>query len=400
MPIPVRGPLIAIALILTLATGAVAETVSVPFRAGFIGTIGQNANKTTGILNFSTLKIATAHFTQESDNGQFGGTQGNDLSGTLRLAFEDKRVIEIPGAINWRISTSGVTEYFGFIPDPANAVKTFTYPGGTYTLNGTRNYAFRKIRSVLAFPDGVETSGNAALKGLIEELNIYLAEIRLNAPVILGPSGLPGAGSSSVSMPENQTKAATFTANKTAVWSIISGADAAFFVIDPATGVLSFKSPPDFETPLDANRDNIYLVNVGATDTNMAMNTQSSSVRVTDVDETIPEPEITTSKTVRAVSPPTGVFVCASDPAVAGSDLFTPGVCVEYRVDLASRANGSAPVQALTITDPIPPNMTFSSILGFSGFDTVTFSDNAVTAKRATFPAGASAQFTVRAHIK
>ena len=42
-------------------------------------------------------------------------------------------------------------------------------------------------------------------------------------------------------------------------FSLAGGADQAQFRITSAGG-LSFVTPPDFETPVDANRDNVYLV--------------------------------------------------------------------------------------------------------------------------------------------
>ena len=47
---------------------------------------------------------------------------------------------------------------------------------------------------------------------------------------------------------------------------ILDGADAHLFYLDPYTGELSFLTPPDFETPLDDGGDNIYDVEISATD--------------------------------------------------------------------------------------------------------------------------------------
>lgn len=66
-------------------------------------------------------------------------------------------------------------------------------------------------------------------------------------------------------------------------YSIAAGSDGAAFVIDPVTGVLKFVSAPDFETPTDANRDNVYAVTVVATDAKGAIDTQALSISVTDV---------------------------------------------------------------------------------------------------------------------
>ncbi len=67
------------------------------------------------------------------------------------------------------------------------------------------------------------------------------------------------------------------------------GADESFFSIT-ALGVLTFNSPPDFETPLDANTDGVYEVEIQADDGNGGIGLQLVMVTVTDVDEA---PEIT-----------------------------------------------------------------------------------------------------------
>jgi hypothetical protein len=67
-------------------------------------------------------------------------------------------------------------------------------------------------------------------------------------------------------------------------FSISGGVDATEFMIDPGSGALTFISAPDFETPTDANGDNVYSVVVSASDGEL-MDTQSIDVVVTDVNE-------------------------------------------------------------------------------------------------------------------
>lgn len=66
-------------------------------------------------------------------------------------------------------------------------------------------------------------------------------------------------------------------------FSISGGADAALFTITPA-GALSFKTPPDFEAPADAGGDNVYNVDIAASD-GKASTTLSLAVTVTNVIE-------------------------------------------------------------------------------------------------------------------
>jgi hypothetical protein len=64
-------------------------------------------------------------------------------------------------------------------------------------------------------------------------------------------------------------------------FSLQGGTDQAQFRITSAGG-LSFVTPPDFEAPADANRDNVYVVVVNVSDGSSNV-TQTLSVTVTDV---------------------------------------------------------------------------------------------------------------------
>ncbi|MCA9215240.1 MAG: DUF4347 domain-containing protein, partial [Planctomycetales bacterium] len=98
-----------------------------------------------------------------------------------------------------------------------------------------------------------------------------------------------GSGSSaSINVAENTTTVTTVTATDadldTLTYSITGGADAAKFTINSSTGVLTFISAPDFESPTDANTDNVYEVTVQVSDGNGGIDTQSLSMTVTNVD--------------------------------------------------------------------------------------------------------------------
>ena len=68
-------------------------------------------------------------------------------------------------------------------------------------------------------------------------------------------------------------------------YTISGGDDAAQFTLDGVTGELSFASTPNFETPLDADMDNTYLVQVAVDDTEGGQVTKDIIVHVTDVSE-------------------------------------------------------------------------------------------------------------------
>ena len=102
---------------------------------------------------------------------------------------------------------------------------------------------------------------------------------------------------------ENKTSAVyTFRASDpqsgtTITWSV-SGTDSNAFTITPDSsgrGVLAFASPPDFESPADADRDNVYELAVVATDDDGNTDRVDFSITVTNHNEGV-EPTISTRR--------------------------------------------------------------------------------------------------------
>ncbi|MBB4659608.1 ExeM/NucH family extracellular endonuclease [Parvularcula dongshanensis] len=99
-----------------------------------------------------------------------------------------------------------------------------------------------------------------------------------DAPVLSVPS--------QVAADEGETSVFTATATDAegdAITFSLGGDDADRFVIDAATGEVSFAEAPDFESPADADGDNAYELIVTATDANGASSSEAISVAVDDV---------------------------------------------------------------------------------------------------------------------
>ena len=100
-------------------------------------------------------------------------------------------------------------------------------------------------------------------------------------------------------------------------WSV-SGTDASAFTISETpgpSGQLSFAQPPDFETPLDNGRDNVYNVTVEASDSRRT-GRRAVVVRVSNLQETPAFPSPSTTRSVDediAVGEDVGAPVAASD---------------------------------------------------------------------------------------
>ena len=108
------------------------------------------------------------------------------------------------------------------------------------------------------------------------------------------PTFTSGAGFDAA---ENQTAAGTVaatdgdTGDDVTGYAITGGADQSFFSIVPATGVLTFRTAPNFEDPKDSDSGNTYVVEVTATSgagEREKTATQTVTVTVTDVNTEAP----------------------------------------------------------------------------------------------------------------
>ena len=68
-------------------------------------------------------------------------------------------------------------------------------------------------------------------------------------------------------------------------YSLLASPDASLFQIDSTDGTVLFLTPPDFEAPSDADGDNVYVLQVGATDGGGATTALTVEVSVQDLNE-------------------------------------------------------------------------------------------------------------------
>jgi len=119
------------------------------------------------------------------------------------------------------------------------------------------------------------------------------AAAAIGAGVAIGKTGDSNEApifSSPVSFSVTENQPTAFTANATdadgdTLSYSLAGPDASLFTINASTGVVSFVSNPDFETPGDANTDNVYTVSVTANDGSTSVS-QTVNITVTDENET------------------------------------------------------------------------------------------------------------------
>ncbi len=118
-------------------------------------------------------------------------------------------------------------------------------------------------------------------------ITVNLINLNENAPSITSDGG---AASAALNVAENSTAVTTVTAtdadlpSQTLSYSIVGGADAGLFTIDPTNGTLRFIAAPNFEAPGDAGADNVYDVTVQASDGTLS-DSQAIGVRVGNLNE-------------------------------------------------------------------------------------------------------------------
>lgn len=171
------------------------------------------------------------------------------------------------------------------IIDGSADIDTLVFSGNRadyiFTLQPDGSFIATDMRS--GSPEGTKTVRNVEFFAFAD---ITVSSTLLNYPPVITSNG--GGTTAALDIDENQTAVTTVTATdqdagQTLSFSIIGGADAALFTIDPVTGALSFVSAPNFESPGDADGDNVYRVLVAVNDGNGGVDTQDLSVNIRDI---------------------------------------------------------------------------------------------------------------------
>ena len=184
--------------------------------------------------------------------------------------------------------------------DPVEAMDANEVEGAklTYTLSGTDAASFDidrgtgQLRTKAKLDYETKNSYMVTVTardsdGLSASIDVTIMVIDMDEAPMIMLGGLAISGMSSPRFAENGTgSVATYTATgpdaDRASWSL-EGADVGDFRISSG-GMLTFRSSPDYENPMDADMDNMYMVTVKASD-GTYMDTHAVMVRVTNEDE-------------------------------------------------------------------------------------------------------------------
>ncbi len=166
-------------------------------------------------------------------------------------------------------------------------------------------------RSYLITVRATDEAGNSATSSLTVTL------LDINEAPVINSNG--GGSSASIAIAENSSSVTTLSAvdvdSVSTLSYSISGVDSSDFLVGTASGVLTFESAPNFESPMDADLNNIYQIVVAVSD-GFLTDTQTLSITITD---------ITDSASI-------------SDPTLSSLPNKGVSITLSYQLDTAGRA--------------------------------------------------------------
>ena len=281
------------------ATGSSAITYSI---SGGLDALHFTIDAQTGVLSFVDTPNFEAPGDSSADNVYDVEVTASDgtLSASQALAITITNVNEAPVFTSATSFVALENGYFAALlaaADPEGNPITYSITGGEDYFKLSVNSQTGQLSFVTApnfeaptdlGQDGTYKIDVRATDGTLSVTQTFSITIgNVNEGAMISSNG--AGATAAFSVPENQLVATTVTARDnpvgtTLTYSIFGGSDSSKFSINAQTGVLSFLSAANFESPTDSNRNNVYEVTVRATDGTVS-DTQALSITVTNVNE-------------------------------------------------------------------------------------------------------------------
>jgi hypothetical protein len=296
----------------------------------------------TGALTFAAAPDFEVPGDSDMDNVYEVTVTADDGTGTATATSTQALTVTV-GAVddNSPVFTSGIT---ADVTEGTTAVQTaaatdddlpgdtlvFTISGGTDSaafaidgMTGDLTFVSAPDFDVPGDDDGdnvydVQVQVSDGTTDVTQDVNVTILGINDELPII--------GSADAVSVAENDTAVVTVTATDadvpadTLTFSISGGADSSAFGIDAVTGDLTFNAAPDFETPGDADTDNVFDVQVQVSDGTNDV-TQDITVTVTAVDDN--SPVIGSADNASVTENATAVLTVAATDADLPADTLT-----------------------------------------------------------------------------
>ncbi|MEY2911046.1 MAG: Leukotoxin [Cyanobacteriota bacterium] len=252
-------------------------------------TQGYTLSFTAQVLSESRQTTANRNNDGKDDRAGFSVIllSGDSTPLGIELGFFSNSIWAQEGGSDVNLFTQAESVAFDTSTNPVDY--QLTVLGNTYTIQAkntvknaitTLSGSLRNYTSFVGSIDPYETPNFIFLGD-----NTTSAKANIN----LGSVTLTRGLGSAVSIQENTTAVvdldATDINGDISTFSITGGADQSLFHVDANSGILSFKTAPNFEAPNDTDNNNVYIVQVAANDGKGGITTQTINVTVTNVNE-------------------------------------------------------------------------------------------------------------------
>ncbi|MEL6777978.1 MAG: DUF4347 domain-containing protein [Cyanobacteria bacterium J06597_16] len=219
-----------------------------------------------------TASISAADVNSNSSQYDFAITYTDNAA--IDVATLDNNDVRVTGPNGFSQLATLVSSSNNSNGSPRTATYRINAPGGSWQQADNGTYTVRLRANQVR-----DESGNAAA-ATTATFAVNVSAPSGDTPVI---SSNGGGASATISLGENTQQVTDVNATGSGiVYAIAGGTDAGDFNINSNTGVLSFKTAPDYENPNDAGSNNTYEVNVSATNGAGQSDTQSVTVNVTN----------------------------------------------------------------------------------------------------------------------
>jgi hypothetical protein len=289
-------------------------------------------------------RFAVVRFTVESNNTTLTPTSFTigdvapsnfalaDASGVSVIANDDALTISENSPLTGSLLGNDIIGAGGQIVavngNAANVGQAITLTSGaTVTVNADGTFSYNAANGSAGNQDtftySLSVFGNSLQPTVISTTDDATVTITITAPVNEAPTITSGA---TATFAENDPGTVyTVTANDpngdTLTYSL-DGIDAELFEINDSTGIVTFQTAPDFETPTDNGTDNTYNITVTASDGSLS-DSQAVTITVTDVNEAPTAVALTSTTTTLAENTDTVSRIKVADIEVTDDGLGT-----------------------------------------------------------------------------
>jgi len=339
-----------------------------------------------------------------NDENSSAPTISSVLSDKAAGSYKAGEVIDIDVVFSAAVTVTGTPQ---ITLETGSTDQVVDYSSGSGGTTLTFNYTIQ-AGDTASDLDYASTTALSLNSGTIQDGSSNNASLIL--PTVGGSDSLAGnealvidttspsiSSSATASVAENQTSAIDVNASDTnTITYSISGGDSADFSIDSSSGVITFSSAPDYESPDDSDTNNTYTFTATATDTAGNTDTQSVTITVTDVDDSAPSTTFSPANSAMGVALASNITITFNEAVRNTDDTALTDSNIDSLITLKTTNSSGANIAFdATINDAktiitINPNSNFSiaqDVYVAIGTTVEDSSDNAISATSAIFTA-------------